>query len=363
MVKSLKYIIMAAFAGLLVFSCAKEENESNASVQKRILKAWLEVNYPNKNYTVTKSGLVILDKQDGDGLSPENEQAAYLKYSVKDLGGNYQSTMFKSVAETLGTYSQANYYGPQLSTLGYGDITEGMNEALQMMSKGAKMTIIIPPALSKYDNPENYDNGYGYGYSTEKTESASTNLIYEIEMFDVVSNLQRYQLDSLQSFRDIYYPGLDSTANMFYFKKLEGTATDTIEDGKTANVWYVGRLLDGYVFDTNIEDTAKKYGLYTSGGSYEALSVTYEEKYEDMASGVGTINVAGSSSSSSSDDEGGSYVPGFAKALKCMKFGDHAITFFGSGWGYGSTGTISNGAGIPSYSMLFFELYVEEPED
>lgn len=364
MFKSLKYIVMAAFAGLLLFSCAKEEGESNNSIQKRILEAWLEVNHPDKDYTVTKSGLVILSHEDGEGVSPEDEGAAYLKYSVKSLDGNYQSTMFKSVAEQLGTYSQANYYGPQLSTLGYGDITEGMNEALQMMNKGAKMTIIVPPFLSKYDSKEVYNYGYGYGYNTDKTESASTNVIYEIEMFDVVTNLQRYQLDSLQRFRDIYYPGLDSTANMFYFKKLEGTATDTIEDGKSANVWYVGRLLDGYVFDTNIEDTAKKYGLYTSDGSYEALSVTYEETYEDMASSAGTINVAGNSSSSSSSDESdGSYVPGFAKALKCMKFGDHAITFFGSGWGYGSTSTISNGAGIPSYSMLFFELYVEEPED
>lgn len=357
-----KFIIVAAIAGSLLFSCAKEEVESNNSIQKRILDAYLEVNYPDKNYTVTKSGLVILSKSDGSGVSPEKQGAAYLKYSVKDLAGNYQSTMFKDVAEQLGTYSEANYYGPQLSILDYGDVTEGMNEAMKMMSKGSKMTIIIPPTLSAYDSP----NSYGYGYSSDNNETSSINLIYEIEMFDVVSNLQRYQFDSLESFRNRYYPGLDSTANMFYFKKLEGTAKDTIAENESADVWYVGRLLDGYVFDTNIADTAKKYGLYQSDKTYEALSVTYESKYEDMATGAGSINVAGESSNSGSSDsegEGGNYVPGFAKALKCMKYGDHAITFFGSGWGYGSTGTMSGGSGVPAYSMLYFDIYVEEPAD
>ena len=147
---------------------------------------------------------------------------------------------------------------------------------------------------------------------------------------------------------------------------MEGTAKDTIAENESADVWYVGRLLDGYVFDTNIADTAKKYGLYQSDKTYEALSVTYESKYEDMATGAGSINVAGGSSNSGSSDaegEGGNYVPGFAKALKCMKYGDHAITFFGSGWGYGSTGTMSGGSGVPAYSMLYFDIYVEEPAD
>lgn len=361
MCKKFKVVIVAALAGILAFSCAKDESESSASIQERILEAYLQVNYPDKNYTRTKSGLVILSQENGQGNSPADEDAAYLWYSVKDLSGNYQSTMFKSVAEQLGTYSKANYYGPQLSTLGFGNLTEGLNEALRMMNKGAKMTVIIPPALSVSDAPD-----YNYGYSTDKAETSSVNLIYEIEMADVVSNLQRYQLDSLEKFRNIHYPGLDSTANMFYFKKLEGSATDTIEANKKANVWYIGRLLDGYVFDTNIADTAKKYGIYKAEGSYEALEVTYKERYEDMATGAGTINVAGipsGGSNSDKDSEGGSFVPGFAKALKCMKYGDSAVAFFGSGWGYGSSSTMSGGAGVPSYSMLRFDIRVEKPKE
>lgn len=362
MFKNLKFILSAALAGILLFSCAKEEEESNASIQKRVLDAYLQVNYPNKNYTVTKSGLVILNHEEGTGSSPEQYGAAYMKYSAKDLSGNYHSTMFEDVARRIGTYTAANYYGPQLSSLGYGEITEGLNEAMKMMKKGSKMTVIIPPALSVYDGET--QNG-GYGYSTEKSESSSVNSVYELEMYDVVTNLQKYQLDSIQAFRDKYYPGLDSTSNMYYFKKLSGTSTDTIAKNETAKVWYIGRLLDGYIFDTNIKDTAMKYRIYNASKTYEAMEVNYESTYTEMASSAGTMNVNGvsSSNSSSDDDASGSYVPGFAKALKSMTYGDHAITFFGSGWGYGSSGTMSSGAGVPTFSMLFFEIFVEEDAD
>jgi FKBP-type peptidyl-prolyl cis-trans isomerase len=360
MFKNLKFILAAAFAGLFLFSCAEESEESNASIQKRILDAYLDVNYPNKDYTITNSGLVILNHQEGEGTSPDKYGAAYVKYSAKNLSGDYQSTMFEDVARRIGTYSPDIYYGPQLSTFDYGEITEGLNEAMKMMKKGSKMTVIIPPSLSKYDG----ENTGGYGYATEKSESSSVNSIYEIEMYDVVTNLQKYQLDSIQKFRDINYPGLDSTMNMFYFKKLSGTRTDTIPLNETAKVWYVGRLLDGYIFDTNIRDTAKKYGLWSESKTYDPLEVTYESSYTGMASSAGTMNVSGVTGGSSNNDDGesGSYVPGFAKALKSMTYGDHAITFFGSGWGYGSKGSMSSGSGVPTYSMLFFEIFVEEED-
>lgn len=352
MSKNLKLIVLAALSGIFLLSCVKEEDESSASIQKRILEAWLEVNYPNKDYEVTQSGLVILSHEKGEGESPENYQAAYIHYNVKWLDGNYKSTTDKDIAQMLGTYSEAKYYGPELAEIGYGKITEGLHEALCMMNNGSKMTIIIPPYLSAND----YTNNYGYGYTSSKTETQTTNLIYEVEMEHVISNLTRFQTDSLEAFKNICYPGLDSTANGFYFKKLSGTSTDTISSGDKAAVWYVGRLLDGYVFDTNIEDTAKKYGLYDASSTYEALTVSYKSTYKEMSS-------SSDDNSNSSSTDGDGYVPGFAKALKSMTYGDHAITFFSSDWGYGSTSTMSSGSGVPAYSMLYFDIYVEKSEN
>jgi FKBP-type peptidyl-prolyl cis-trans isomerase len=104
----------------------------------------------------------------------------------------------------------------------------------------------------------------------------------------------------------------------------------------------VGKLLDGYVFDTNIADTAKKYGLYKANKTYEPLSVDYESTFEQM--------------SSEGSENGDGFVTGFARALKSMTYGDRAVTFFWSDLGYKDKGT----DGVPAYSMLFFDLYVEE---
>ncbi len=335
MLKKLKFIVFAAFACTLFFSCAEEVEETNASIQKRILEAYLEVNYPNKDYTITKSGLVILDHKPGTGVMPENYEAVYTNHSVRYLDGNYQSTNIKDVAKRIGTYSDTAYYGPEIMEIGYGKITDGVHEALLMMKEGGEMTIIIPPGLSAKDTPQSY----GYGYSTDKTETSTLNLIYDIKMGDVIKDLSVYQMDSLESFRNINYPGLDSTAKAFYFKKLSGTATDTISDSEKVDIWYVGKLLDGFVFDTNIEDTAKKYNLYNPSTNYKPLEVIYRKTYNEMSS-----------------DGGGSLVSGFAKALKMMKCGDRAVTFFGDDWGYKDKASGS----IPPYSMLFFEIYVEK---
>lgn len=335
---NVKLYLAAVVCAVLFFSCAKEKEESNESVQKRILEAYLEVNYPNKDYVITQSGLVILSHEVGEGKKPENGNAAYIRYSTKSLSGNYEKTTIKELAQKLGVYSTEEYYGPVLAEIGYGKISRGVHEAICMMREGGKISVIIPPKLSSYD----YTKEFNYGYTIDDTPISSTNEIYEIELEHAITDIFKFQKDSLESFRNINYPGVDSTVTGYYFKKLSGTRKDTIEQNETVNVWYVGKLLDGYVFDTNIEDTAKKYGLFDASKSYQPLSVGYESSFEDM--------------SSETSESGEGYVTGFARALKSMTYGDHAVTFFWSNLGYKE----EEQENIPAYSMLFFDIYVDE---
>ena len=170
--------------------------------------------------------------------------------------------------------------------------------------------------------------------------------------------MEKFQKDSLESYSNKYFGGMDSTAYGYYFKNYthpKGLAdADTIAASTNVNVWYIGRLLDGYVFDTNIEDTAKKYGIYSTDDTYTALNVEIEAKYKDMSTST-------SSSSSSSSD--GSVVSGFARALKSMTILDHATTFFSSSYGYGSTSSVSSGKGVPEYSMLRFDIWMADTDD
>ena len=58
--------------------------------------------------------------------------------------------------------------------------------------------------------------------------------------------------------------------------------------------------------------------------------------------------------------EKSSVVSGFAKAVSLMKrYGERAVTFFNSDWGYKASGSGDN---IGAYEPLFFYLYIE-PND
>lgn len=329
----------------LLAGCAKEKSESTRSVQERILQAYLQMNYPGAKQT--ESGLVILNFEPGSGKKPIEYGYAYMKYSTKDLNGNYTYTTCRDIAEQIGTYTAEGYYGPRLMSLGYGSTLQGLYEAMMMMNKGARMTVIVPPWLSSYDG------NHSYAGTTVESQTSTVSVIYELEMGDVVDNPLDFQKDSLESYRDRYFPGLDSTAKGYYFKKLEGTSEDTVVAENVVRVNYIGRLLDGYIFDTNIADTAKKYRIYDSEKKYTPLQVTMKPTFSQMTS-------TGSADGTSSGD---TYVEGFARALKSMTYGDKAVTFFWSDMGYGRLNNNTNGAGVPSYSMLRFDIYMLPKEE
>ena len=343
-------------AVLTVFSasqCAKEASRSNDDVQKKILDAYIEVYCPGAE--VTSSGLVILSEEPGTGAQMEWEKAAYTITNVWDLNNSCLESQDKELAKELGMYESKNYYGPRFHTAGYGSEQLGFSEALCRMREGGRIKVILPPWLSYFDY---YANGQN------KSENSGVNLMYDIKMLTVITDLTEYQNDSLRSYArrfDIKDPEVEA----FYFKKVSGTQEDTIKQGKTAKIRYVGKLLDGYVFDTNIADTARKYDIYDASNSYEALSVTYEATYQEMSTYTYASGQAAYESSSLSSGGGDSdkLIPGFAKALKHLTYGDHGITFFGSQWGYGSKGTMSGSSGVPTYSMLFFDIYIEEKDD
>ncbi len=349
-------LLLAIFAiGFIAMQCAKEVSPSNEEIQRKILLANLQEYYPNAQFT--ESGLIILEEEPGTGKQMENLNAAYCKCTVSSLNGEIISYQDEETARERGEYSKENYYGPTLRLAGAGTEQLGFTEAMLRMKEGGRIKVIIPPELSYYDY---YDDG------VEQKMNSALNLIYEINMYEVIDDLAEYQEDSLRSYSNLRYGGIDTLETAIYVKKLSGFRTDTIDDGKSVNVWYVGKLLDGYVFDTNIADTAKKYGIYSSSSTYEALEVTVESSWVDMATfSYSSSNVSGyeSSASTSGDSSSSSLIPGFARAIKCMTYGDHAVAFFGSQWGYGGTGSMQDMSGVPPYSMLFFDIYIDEEEE
>ena len=147
----------------------------------------------------------------------------------------------------------------------------------------------------------------------------------------------------------------DTVRTNLYCKHLAyGKETrDTVKDGETVSVYYVGRFMDGFVFDTNIEDTAKKHNLaqYYDESHYEVLSVEI-----------------GASEDEDGNSSENAVVVGMDAALATMLYGESAQIIFTSAYGYGETGqfpTYSTSSGstvassiIPPYTPLIFDVLV-----
>ncbi len=320
--------ILILLAGSLLYSCAKETSETSESVQKRILAAYVQTHYPD--VSPSESGLYILERVEGTGDLIEDSTFIFVHYSIRTLDGTYASTSYEDVAKRIGYYSATNYYGPRVWSVA--DQTAGIREIVMGMKSEGFTKSIIPPWLLDLETGNTIT---GDGVCE----------IYDIHILDVVDDITDYQIDTLESFAAKYYPRLDSTKYGFYFQKIFSSESDTIADETTVSVRYIGKYLDGKVFDTNIADSAKKYHIYSSSNTYDALSVQY---FSDEATFL----------------ENASVVDGFARALNRMKYGDIAVTFFFSDMGYGDAGTlVSTGSGMPPYTPLFFKIWVEDDDD
>jgi len=187
-------------------------------------------------------------------------------------------------------------------------------------------------------------------YAEGGTSENSSTMVYDLELVKVVNDIVSYEIDTLEAFRDRHYPGLDSLERGFYKMTIVPGTGDSLEHASTVSAYYVGKFLNGHVFDTNVADTALKYNIYNSSSTYSELKVTLPDKEEDT--------------DDTETSEEGSVVEGFSKCMLNMKYGEIAICFFHSDYGYtneGSSATSAGsylGGGIPAYMPLFFWIYV-----
>ena len=130
--------------------------------------------------------------------------------------------------------------------------------------------------------------------------------------------------------------------NGFYYKELAAPSDTTVfPSDTTIYINYTGRLLNGLVFDTSIENVAKDNGLYSSSRTYGPVLINWGETYSDITMG----------------SENSSIISGFALTLWQMQSFEKGIGVFYSPLGYSYSGS---GASIPGYAPLIFEIEVVE---
>lgn len=340
------YFVLAVFA---FCACAKDPVAGLNDSNKRYFDAWAQVFHPGASRTAL--GSVVIDEMPGTGTAAgtaDEYPGVQVRYTVRKLDGTVVSSTDEALNRQLGLYEETGYYGPVVWSRANSALLPGVEEAVSAMRCGGSRTLAIPGWLlgsyNRYDTAQEY---------LDKVSAADPQ-IYEIRLEDTIRDLRQWSADSLGRYVSRHFPGksvLDSLKyGIYYFRTGEPSSTEAFHNDTTIYVNYIGRRLDGTVFDTNIKDTAKFYGIYSAAQTYGPAKIKWygsEGTYSDM-----TMTVSGATSSSS-------VISGFSFALDQMFPHEKGTAVFTYDWGYGASGS---GAAIPGYAPLRFDFeIVDEP--
>ena len=338
MMKRYAILIFAAVAALA--GCAKSASVGLNESSKRYLEAYMQTHYPAA--TKTALGSYVISSEAGSGALIGNSDASpyvRVEYNVYDLDGNVSSTTSKTLAQRVGLYDEdgGSYYGPLIWYRPSNSLYVGLDELVASMKAGGKVDAIIPGWLVTYDE---YDTASEY-----EANCSGTTARYELTVLEGISDIEQWEVDSISRYFQRCMPSVSLADSlyygMYYFTTKEPTDTVKFGADSTFYINYVGRFLDGTVFDTNIKDTAKVYEIYNSSSTYTPQEVVMAEEYSDVTMGDNSI------------------ITGFAYALMQMRPYESGTAIFTSTYGYGTSGS----GAISGYTPLRFDIEVVDEED
>ncbi len=363
--KKISIILTAAIAAALCGSCAKTVESGIYDDEAVYLKAWLKADHSDIGLDITRNpetglpdtlgrGVYLLSEKTGTGdAAAKKGDYVTLSYTVSDMEGTISSCTEKETAVKLGTYDKTYSYGPKVVSLAGGVNYAGVIDAVAGMKIGGERTVLIPKWLM---STKDKDSEKDY----LKSSSSSSNTVYKMKLTGIIEDIGQYQIDAIEEYlRDNVvgklkldngeFATMPDTTNTigpcrgFYFIPVTDTAGHrTFPTDTTLTINYTGRRLDGQVFDTSVENTAKDNGIYSSSTTYETKSITWGENFSDLTMSSSSL------------------ISGFSKTLWQMNSGK-GIGIFWSDLGYGSSGS---GNLIPGYAPLIFEIeIIGEEED
>lgn len=327
---------------LALASCARQNTAGLNDDASLFFESWISQNYPAA--TRTPLGSYIISETKGTGEAVGSNLFVRLRYSSYNLGGDLIASTSEAVARQNGNYVKTNYYGPIIGYRGeeFDGMSAGLEEIVSGMNKGGKIKVAIPGWLSesvRYSDPDDYIK-----------KCSGTDTIYDLELVDTFQDIEQWEKDSLARFIQANYPAaVEDEIGGFYYVSLDpGDQSGKFSSDTTIYINYIGRRLDGTVFDTSVSDTAKVWKL--SSGSYSPRQINWFDEDSDEDYTSITMGESGDATD---------VIQGFAYALSKMHPFEKGICFFYSAYGYSYSGS---GSAIPSYSPLSFEIEMTTKE-
>lgn len=344
-----KYIFLAA-AAIIPASCARIISEGVNEAEQRYFNAWLKVNGISESQKAGR-GIYILEKTEtASGTTVGADGYAIVEYTTTDLEGNITDYTDMEQAKQLGTYSPGSYYGPKVWTTTAETIRAGLYDGIAGMKIGERRRFIVPSWLMSYKNLATEAE-----YLAVSSDNSTT--IFDVTVKDFTKDINQWQFSKIlqtinnKDFYDGAFNGtnIEDTTGVAYgmfYKTLEGIEEEkAFEEDTTIYINYIGKLLNGLIFDTNVERIAKDNHVYSASRTYGPTAVQWGEDWSDITLDESEV------------------IGGFSRTLWQMaklRKGSKGVGIFYSELGYGYSGS----SNIPGYAPLIFEIeFVDKPEE
>ena len=259
-------------------------------------------------------------------------------------------------------------------------------------------------------NPAKTDKGdqftFNFTDAENKVDNKAYNVGYEPYNMDDMSALE---VKIAKALKDRFH-GKDDD-----YKAYEGVdklKSDSVGLDGTAKIWYIGRFLDGFIFDTNIDEVKEIIygaGNYTEGSAksykpedggdltawyYTVPNLRYGQWAAFVTTSTNAYGTNGRSGSSSSSGNGNGYSSSYYDYLNYLNYSQgyygnsgYYGGYYGDYYGYGGLGGYGYGYGyygnygydygstdntsttttvtteIPSFAPLVYQFYIEPAED
>lgn len=357
-----KIILLTFAAAAALCSCAKLSTSEGTNVpEKRYVDAWMYLRFPQvyENGPVGMGSYFIEDIP-GQGDTVLLDNYIFWEYEIRTLDSTIVSYNTETIARKMNAYSPLYDYGAEAKKNSQGTMNAG---EIEILAGGSNSKVSYGPMLiggSRKVLVPGWLTSTGTYYSSASDylgNITGTDYLYNIKVTGQTNDIIKWQVDSIMRTKLKVPAGYVMTAedsvkchkgNLF----LKHNESREIQRGVQARmdynfpsdttfyINYVGRLLNGKVFDTNIADTAKVHGLWSASGSYGPASVT------------------ASSDSTAFKLSSSSVINGFSLALYHMHPYESATAIMTSDYGYTNT----DKEVIRPYSSLIFEIdIVDKP--
>ena len=317
--------------------CAKTQTENINKVNRDVLEAWLAKNYPGA--VASGPGIYILEDVPPAGEAKEvgSEGWVYADYTTTGLDGTVTNTTTELIARRINTFSAGKYYGPVFQSLDQSVLPVGIEALVSGMKVGGRRKAVIPAWLVTTERLSSADK-----YLDVSTEESTQ--IYDLTIADYTADVMGWQKEKISDRFASLYGAKDPIEEGFWYHQV--TPPDNTEDYTSESevyINYVGRFLDGRVFDTNILKVARDAGIENSSTVYKPAKITWASEYTGLK-----MTTSGSTSASS-------IISGFALTLWQMHPHEKGVGMFWSDLGYGESGQSGT---IPAYCPLIFEIEI-----